>query len=634
MAYVRVHSIKRTLSKSLKYIKNKDKVTFVGEKNDLADAMKYATNPAKTIDQNKEFVFVEGWMCDPQFAEAQFGATKEKYLAAHGGKERNTTGTSAIAWHLIQSFPQEVRDPYLVHQIGMEFAENVGDYQAVVSTHVQGSNCMHNHIIFNAYPMNAEYGHKYHRTVEEYRRLKQVSDDIGLKYGIQPIQGKDIQLGSPGMNIGERNARQQGKSWKEKIRQDISEASKTATGWDDLKKKLTDKGYKITEHQGGYVSYLSPYAKKAIRDTTLGEQYTKDFLNTLWDAECKKKYDRTHSRKATLEDRKHRKDYEAIEQQRWREAQRIANRQPRDKGLMRCRSVRVSYYDETGRRRSNLEMLILIAVKTIELDITPFQDPAGAVQNYTSPIYAPRDWKIQRMLDAATMASRLGITEQGAIPRRKDELNQELRNISIAIRKKKIYMNKREDLVDAINVWRLKKSLIEQYAKLPESEKGEFKEKHRDEFSEYNKAVSIFYKFSKKTAKTPIIVYDSQKKRRIVSEKNVESVIAGFNQANKEIEELTQKRNSISREISQIRTLSVNIALANDDFFVYGPKFSEEKLAEIDARAAAAEKEILESQDKMEELQTETMGKLLDDMFAGSNNNQQQGQTHDEAPEL
>lgn len=196
MAYTRIHSIKRTVDKSLDYIKNEKKTTFIGgkgSKDDLQRAMQYIANAKKTTSKvSKEYRFVEGWQCDPQFATYQFEETKKKYLEAHGGRERNTTGTPAMAFHFIQSFGPEVTDPVIVHNIGMELAEKIGDggYQCVVASHIEGSHVLHNHIICNAYPIDP-YGHKYHRSVAEYQKIRQLSDEIGLKYGIEPIWDDD-----------------------------------------------------------------------------------------------------------------------------------------------------------------------------------------------------------------------------------------------------------------------------------------------------------------------------------------------------------------------------------------------------------------------------------------------------------
>ena len=131
MAYTRIHSIKRTVDKSLDYIKNEKKTTFIGgkgSKDDLQRAMSYIANAKKTTSKvSKEYRFEEGWQCDPQFATYQFEETKKKYLEAHGGRERNTTGTPAMAFHCIHSFDPSVTAPVLVHQIGMELAEKIGN---------------------------------------------------------------------------------------------------------------------------------------------------------------------------------------------------------------------------------------------------------------------------------------------------------------------------------------------------------------------------------------------------------------------------------------------------------------------------------------------------------------------------
>ena len=242
MAYTKIHSVKNTFEKSLKYIKNPSKTTFVSNsKDDLKDAMRYIKNPNKT----KEFVFVEGYMCDPAFCENQFIETKKKYFDAHGGRERNTTGKAAQAWHLIQSFPPDCKDPVLVHEMGMQLAEEIcgKDYQAVVSTHVEGSNCLHNHIIFNAYPLDPVYGKKYHRSSAEYQRIKKCSDEIGLKYGIEPIIGGVDGKAKAKINIGEVSANRQGTSWKQKVKDDIEKACAAASNWTDFKRILIASGY-------------------------------------------------------------------------------------------------------------------------------------------------------------------------------------------------------------------------------------------------------------------------------------------------------------------------------------------------------------------------------------------------------
>lgn len=72
------------------------------------------------------------------------------------------------------------------------------------------------------------------------------------------------------------------------------------------------------------MKWETPYSKKAIRDRTLGEQYTKAYLEAKWDPEKKKAYEEQKAKEAANETRKveadTRKRYDAEERARWREA--------------------------------------------------------------------------------------------------------------------------------------------------------------------------------------------------------------------------------------------------------------------------------------------------------------------------
>lgn len=453
MAYTRIHSIKRTVDKSLDYIKNEKKTTFIGgkgSKDDLQRAMQYIANAKKTTSTvSKEYRFVEGWQCDPQFATYQFEETKKKYLEAHGGRERNTTGTPTIAFHFIQSFDPSVTDPVLVHQIGMELAEKIGDggYQCVVASHIEGSHVLHNHIICNAYPIDP-YGHKYHRSVAEYQKIQQLSDEIGLKYGIEPIISND-EKENASIGIGELSAKQKGQSWKQKVKDDIEKMSDIFDNWDDFKNALITNGYKIEEHDG-YVKYESPYSKRSVRDRTLGESYTRDYLKAQWNPEEKKEYEKRRAEKKTAAEKNKQSDYkqyDAVERERWREAEKLAAKQgsstrmrPEDK------AYKVPRFDENGNRRSNVTMLFLVAVKIIQVDKNLFEDATGLQKFPYSPIYAPRDWKMQRMMEGATESSKLGIKEVTDIEQKMQDLGNKLTVVSTNIRKKKAYLNRIDNL--------------------------------------------------------------------------------------------------------------------------------------------------------------------------------------------
>lgn len=613
MAYTRIHSIKRTVDKSLDYITNAKKTTFVGGKSDLEKAISYISNSKKT----KDYSFVEGWQCDPQFATRQFEETKKKYLAIHGGKERNTTGTPTAAFHFIQSFGPEVTDPVLVHQIGMELAEKIGDggYQCVVASHIEGSHVLHNHIICNAYPLDP-YGHKYHRTVEEYQKIRQLSDEIGLKYGIEPI----ISSSEKGpIGIGELNAKKQGNSWKQRIKDDIEQMSEVFDNWDDFAAAMIANGYKIEEHDG-YVKYESPYSKKPVRDRTLGETYTRDYLKAQWDPEEKEKYEKkkAEERKAEEDKQAERKKYDAAERERWRQAEKLAAQQSKK---MRIRpedkAYKVARYDTNGHRRSNVQLLFLVAVKIIRTDGNMFEDQTGLQKFPYSPIYAPRDWKMQRLLEASNASAKYDIKDVTDIDLKLAELGKKLSVVSTDIRKKKAYLNRVGSLSTAIEQWKATKDIITQLDALPKDKKEEFKTAHANEIKTYNAAMAVFNKFSGQRATTPIMVYDPAQRKRVVSTDNINMILGNLDRTKIELDTLQDQRKEIGKQISQVRRIATSFALSQNDLFVHGPQYTPEKLAEIRARAKAEEEKQMEQLGKVNELDRDDFDEMIDGMLQG-----------------
>lgn len=613
MAYTQVHSIKNTLGKSLTYIKNKDKTTFVGSKDDIKDALNYISNPNKT----KHFVFVEGYMCDPEYAELQFGETRKNYLAAHGGKERNTSGKPALAWHLIQSFPPDVKSsdvmaPELVHQMGMELAERVGEgkYQCVVSTHVEGSNCLHNHLIFSAYPLDAQYGKKYHRSAAEYRRIKKISDEIGMKYGIEPIPDKGISYES--QTIGEISAKRKGGSWKQKVKEDIQTASEASGSWDEYKDIMQANGYTIEEHNG-YIRYQTPYSVRAVRDRTLGEAFEKDSLMKVWNPA----YIPEQRKNVGLDGKPNKYNgYDSQERACWAEAQRLsALESKKTKIKVKGSLYRVSRYDANGNRRSNFEMLILTAMKVIKNDGPLFEDQVGAKIYPNSPLYAPRDWKLQSMLKTSNLASEMRINEVSDIAVRMQELTGKLGTISTSIRKKKAYLNRIGSLRNAIQDYNNTKDLVSVLDVLPEEQKVAYKEEHREKLAKYNTAMTVFNRFSGRNATTPIMVYNPQLHKRCVSLENIGHVLENVEKTEQEINELQEKRKAVARDISKVRRVRTGLSLAQNGLFICGPKYTQEKFDEIHKKAMEAEKSLISDNEKLGEMNEDEFGEYMDEVF-------------------
>lgn len=369
--------------------------------------------------------------------------------------------------------------------------------------------------------------------------------------------------------------------------------------------------------------YETPYSTKAVRDRTLGEQYTKAYLEAKWDPEKKKSYEEQKAKEAAENTSKTetdtRKRYDAEERARWREAQLLAAQQQKQAPKMRDDPLyKVTRYDAAGHRRSNVEMLILVAVKIIRVDDKLFEDQVGAMQFPYSPIYAPRNWKLQKMYETSTLASEMGIKEVSDIQDRSDELSAKLAKVSTEIRKKKAFLGRIGSLHTAIQEWEATQGVMAELDKLPKDQKDAFKAQHEEQINTYNHAMSVFYKFSGRYAKTPIMVYDAKAHKKVVCVENIANTLDNVNTTQKELDDLQEQRKAIASDISKIRRISTGLALAQNDLFVHGPQYTPEKLAEIRARAKEQENQAIEQYDKMGEVTKEDFENYVDDMLRGN----------------
>ncbi len=242
MAVTKIHAIKATVDKAIKYI----------------------CNPQKTDDQ----VLVSSFGCAPETADLDF-----KFTLSHARK-----GNPNKAFHLIQSFmPGEITGEE-ANRIGKELADSLlrGKYSYVLATHVD-RNHVHNHLIFCAAD-NIDYN-KYHDCKQSYYHLRKLSDQLCSAHDKSVI----LEFKEHGKSYAEWQNNKKGNSWKTAIRQDINECIKGAASYDDFLRRMRAKGYEIEGESFDsdapkYISFR-PAGKDRFargRDRSLGKEYTKE----------------------------------------------------------------------------------------------------------------------------------------------------------------------------------------------------------------------------------------------------------------------------------------------------------------------------------------------------------------------
>ncbi len=244
MAYTRIHAVKATVQKALKYI----------------------CNPEKTDRQ----ILIDSFACGIETAHYDFMDALSKSSGV-GNKQ---------AFHLIQSFAPGEVDFDTAHQVGIELADKLleNKYSYVIATHIDKEHC-HNHIIFCAVD-NVEHK-KYNDCKRTYRQIRNLSDELCREHGLSVI----IPSGQKGKTHYEWQMAKAGTSWKAQMKSDMDDAIREAHSYEDFISRMQTKGYVVKGETFGdnALKYLSFSASGQNRFTRIsvkkfGEGYTKEAI--------------------------------------------------------------------------------------------------------------------------------------------------------------------------------------------------------------------------------------------------------------------------------------------------------------------------------------------------------------------
>lgn len=249
MPYVKCLSVHSTPARTLAYIVNPDKT----ENLLYVSGLNCSVNPVSAYTDMK-FIY-------ENFAEISFDEN-----------EVENKKTPVKLFHFIQSFaPKENITPEIAHDIAEEWAKKAfgENRQIIISTHVDKEH-IHNHIIINPYDLN---GVKYNSNKKTLEAVRNLSDKISLKYGIEPIKkGKN-----KGTSYKEWEEKKKGTSWKRNLKIEIDKLVYHSENLAELLTQLKDKKYEIK--MGKYIAVKAPEQKRFIRLKTLGEGYDEESLN-------------------------------------------------------------------------------------------------------------------------------------------------------------------------------------------------------------------------------------------------------------------------------------------------------------------------------------------------------------------
>lgn len=270
MAVTALWRIKGYLGNVLMYAQNPEKTTDAqplkvqkGLNTDaLEDVIAYAERDGATAEKQ----WVSGILCSPERARQEMMKVKKQWHKEDG----------TVAYHGYQSFAPGECTPEQAHNIGIELANELWGskgYQVLVCTHLDKESHMHNHFVINTVSMDD--GIKFHRTKEDYRQMRDVSDRLCREHGLSVIEKPQ----NRGKHYSEWDAEKNGKpTYRKMIMADIDRAIKASASDRDFFVWLEDMGYTInlttkngTERK--HPTITPPNSKKNYRFDSLDPGY-------------------------------------------------------------------------------------------------------------------------------------------------------------------------------------------------------------------------------------------------------------------------------------------------------------------------------------------------------------------------
>ena len=271
MAVTSIWHVSNRMDMALDYIMNPEKTTekpelspeAVAARQAVGDVINYASNADKT----EQMMYVTGINCTPETALEDFMRTKRFWDKTDG----------RLAYHGYQSFREGDGEitAEKAHEIGIRLAQELwGDrFEVVVATHLNTGH-YHNHFVVNS--VSFMDGLKYRRTMDDYRKMREVSDRLCKEAKLHVVEEPS---NIKGKNYSEWRAERQGKTTvRGTIREDIDYAIRLSRSEYDFVRTMEGLGYEFKFFKPDGTNYehpglKPPGAKSYFRFRGLGDGY-------------------------------------------------------------------------------------------------------------------------------------------------------------------------------------------------------------------------------------------------------------------------------------------------------------------------------------------------------------------------
>ena len=223
------------------------------------------------------------------------------------------------------------------------------------------------------------------------------------------------------------------------------------------------------------------------------------------------------------------------------------------------RPYRVGLYDKFGRKRTIIELLVMLAIKVVKGESERWlggQDEPAPEQRRT--IVATRDWKLQQMIDTISIANSEGVRNLGEVEERLQKVGADLSRAKAELQRMSRSNEKVAVLVQAIQEQEQLKEQCEKIYAMPAGLEKNIAEAENDAIlKRYSEAKRIVYQNG----------LEAPEARQDLLSRHSEFDLQ-LREVEKNIEELKQQYSRLSK-------LRYNILLAQNKQYCYGPEYKE-----------------------------------------------------------
>lgn len=237
-----------------------------GHKSTPNKVINYITNPTKAA------IITTNALDDERNYAEQFKETAKLYNKGNKFDERKY-------YHFKLSCAQsENATPEQSHKLAEELVQNLfSEHECVIATHTD-TETTHTHVVFNS--VNFNTGKKYHCNNAAYAALKDKANELGVLNGFSSLDWREPSKDH--ITTAERQIQLKGgTSWKEELREVITEALQQSTNFNDFQKHLEKYGVTLSRNTEKTISFIHPDKQKAIRGEKLGQNFTKGAITNV-----------------------------------------------------------------------------------------------------------------------------------------------------------------------------------------------------------------------------------------------------------------------------------------------------------------------------------------------------------------